>query len=272
MKLSERINSIPKKEIISAMIDELSISIAEHKKSYQKNYEKEIYLLDRIITQYYLLSLIIKKPTNAKRSSARALFSTQYLRTISNNFLVIKELFISGLHIQMQLIFRNQLEFVDNLIAFTGDDEFFDRFCTEESVKNFVFISPKPIHSEKSLKKLMKEHNSDGFEDVWKLFKNIKDFMYKELSQTTHGHVVKVALQTFGEDINDKNILSPNSAGVMNPLPITMGILRQCLNYFQITYSLIYIQLEKNSLLNAKNPLFDLTKYYFNNDDFINDE
>lgn len=271
MKTKDIWNTAPKNEIISAINDTLSNCISEHKDSHLKHYQREIDLLERIITQYLVLSVVIKKSSTTTTNNARALLSKQYLRTISNNFLVIKELFISGLHIQMQLILRTQLEFVDNLIAFTGDDEFYNRFCTEESVKNFVLITPKPVHSEKSLKKLMKEHNSEGFDEVWKLFKGIKDSMYKELSQTTHGHVIKVALQTFGEDLNNEDILTSNTAGVMNPLPITMSILRQCLNYFQITYCLIFRQLHNKKILNLKSPFFDFTKYYNDNSDFIDE-
>lgn len=263
MEIDDLLKTTPKSETISEILEYFAERIDENKESHLKLFSEELLLLDRIITQFFFLSYTIRASNGTDKFPGRFFFGRHYINTIANNFYTIKELFISGFHVQFQLMIRNQFEYVNNLIAFIGDDDFFRIFALSNEEKNNSIFTPKPIHAERAIRKLTKEYNNDGFDEFWKIFKEIMTSIYSDLSESTHGNIVRVALQSHGETENQYNDnLAPNICGVLSPLPATKSILRQSLNYFQITYRLLWIQMQKKDMFDKNSPFYDFVNHY----------
>lgn len=262
MEIDELIKTTPKSETISVILEYFAERIQENKTSHQNLFSEELLLLDRIITQYFFLANTIRDSKETDKYQSRFFFSKHYINTIANNFYTIKDLFISGFHVQFQLMIRNQFEYINNLIAFVGDDDFFKRFAMDNGEKPDSLITPKPIHAEKSIKKLIKEYNSNDFDEFWKIFKEIMTFIYNDLSESTHGNIARVSLQSLGENQNQNDFLDQNICGVQCPLPVTKTILKQSLNYFQITYRLVWVQLKNKNMFDTNSPFLDFVDFY----------
>lgn len=220
MKEKELLSDTKRKEIVDDILEYFSKRIKENKTSHLEAFADELQILDRIITQYLLLSYIIKD-SDKNKFSGRSLFSTHHINTIANNFYSIKELFISGYHIQLQIMIRSQFEFVNNVIAFIGDDEYFKRYGMYNREKKHSFITPKPNHAEKSIKRILKDLISSKykFNDFWKLYKEMMNSLYTDLSETVHGNIVKIAFQSLDENENNSEIVMQNLCGVKKPIP-----------------------------------------------------
>jgi len=260
MDVAEILKSLPKSEIIDFVIENYADRTKENENSHLDNYQEEIKVLDRIISQYFFLSYVIRDSNEKDKFPGRFFFGRHYITVIANNFYIIRELFIKGLHVQFQQFLRTQFECVNNLIAFIGDDDFFQRFATDNGKE--TLISPKPIHAEKSIKKLFKEYSDKDPENVWATFKEIMNFIYKDLSESAHGNIPRIALQSLSQKDNQVDFYTQNMCGVESPLPVTIQILRQSLNYFQITSRLVWIQIEKKDLLDKESPFLEFVDYY----------
>ena len=272
MGIKELIKNTPHSEIIKEIIELYSERIEENKISHVNSYSKEIALLDRIITQYFFMSNSVRDYNDVDKLPARFYVGKHYINTIANNFYNIKELFINGFHIQLQLLLRNQFEYVNNLIAFTGDDEFFKRFVLNDGIDSDLILTPKPTHAKKSIMKLLNKYDSQHFKEFWVIFEEMMNLMYSDLSESAHGNILRVAVQSQGQHEDGDEYLEPNSCGVKNPLPVTMKILKESLNYFQITYRIVWLQLENKDMFDKDSPFLDFVNYYNNKIDLLRDE
>jgi len=156
MDVAEILKSLPKNEIIDFVIENYTNSTKENEKYHLEKFNDELKVLARIISQYFFLQFVIRDSTDNDRFPGRFFFGRHYISVIANNFYILRELFIKGFHIQFQQFLRTQFECVNNLIAFLGDDDFFQRFATDNGSE--TLISPKPIHAEKAIKKLFNEN------------------------------------------------------------------------------------------------------------------
>jgi len=270
MDIVEILKTLPKSEIIDFVIDNYEERAKENQKSHLDKYQEEIKLLDRIISQYFFLSYVIRDSNEKDKFPGRFFFGRHYISVIANNLYIIRELFIKGFHVQFQQLLRSQFEYINNLIAFIGDDDFFKRFGTSNGKD--ILISPKPIHAEKSIQKLFKEFSNNDPENVWKIFKEIMNFIYKDLSEAAHGNIPRIALQSLSQKDSQVDFYTQNICGVESPLPVTVNMLRQSINYFQITSRLVWIQIEKKDMLDKKSPFLEFVDYYKDKFELISNE
>ncbi|MDC1285304.1 hypothetical protein N8Z33_01305 [Flavobacteriaceae bacterium] len=249
------------KDIIETISEFYEQRRAENIKSHRKEFDEEIGMLERLKVQYFLLQSIMTDKNEPEKFKGRFYFGKNYLDVIANNFKVAQDLFEQGFHLQLQLILRNQFEFVNALIAFIGDDEYFLRYGREfENSKRI--LTPKPSNTEKSLKKILKENNPNGFKGFWKDFNLIMTTIYSELSTNAHGNIPSVSLQSLEGIKGNDSVYNKNICGVEYPLSVTIKMLKQILQYFQITGSILYIYLEKKKMLDSEVPFFEFVKFH----------
>lgn len=269
MEKSERLKSFPKSEIIKEIIQYYDDKVIENRLSHEELFKKELDVIDRIIVTFFCISLVIRESTEKDKYRGRFFFGKQYVSSISDNFYMIKDLFVKGYHIQLQLLIRSQIEYVNNLISFIGDDPFFQSFCIEEN--NKYFVSPKPIHSEKALKRIFKEYNPENYsEDTWIIFKRLINSLYSDLSESTHGNIVRVVVQSLSGE--NEELIGQSICGVKVPIPATVGILKESLNYFQIATRILWIQLEKKDMIDKDSPFLDFVSFYQDKGTFMKEK
>lgn len=272
MEIKKLIENTPHKDVIKEIIELYSERTKENKISHIDTYTKEISLLDQIITQYFFMSNSVRDSNNTDKFPARFYVGKHYINTIANNFYIIRELFVNGFHIQLQLLLRNQFEYINNLIAFTGDDEFFRRFVLNDGGNSEVTLTPKPTHAKKSIMKLLNEYNNQHFKEFWTIFKEMMTLMYSDLSESAHGNILRVAVQSQGQHEDGDDYLEPNSCGVRKPLNVTIQILRESLNYFQITYRIVWLQLENKDMFDKESPFISFVNYYNDKIDLLRND
>lgn len=203
---------------------------------------------------------MFRETTLEDKYPERFFFARNYVTTIANNFHIIKELFTKGFHVQLQQIIRTQIEYLNNLIAFVGEDDFFRRFATNNG--NDFVLSPKPIHSEKTIKKLFKECFQNDPNDTWSILKNLTNALYNDLSESTHGNIARIAIQSMSKNDENTDELSQSICGAEIPLEATINILRNSLDYFQISTRILWIQIEKKNMIDYNSPFLDFVDHY----------
>lgn len=264
----ENIKDIDFKDIIESISEFYEQRCEENIESHRAEFKEEIKILERLKVQHFLLQSILTNQNEPEKLKGRYYFSKNYLDVIANTFKVAKDLFEQGFHIQLQLLLRNQFEFVNVLIAFVGDDDYFFRYgrIFKGSKK---FLTPKPSNTEKTLKKILKEnYPNDGFNEFWKNFNSIMTTIYSELSINAHGNIPSVSLQSFEgiKGVEDK--FNKPLCGVKYPLSVTKKMLKQMLQYFQITGAILYTILENKNMLDKEVPFYDFVKFHSNNFQF----
>jgi hypothetical protein len=261
----------PENEILTDLGDHYFQRFNENKSSRLKMFQDEIESLDRIVNLYFLLSgIIIKSKTDL--IPARFLVCKSYLKIVTNNFFAIKKLFISGLDIQFQIMVRTQLEYLNNLLALIGDDDFFQCYVLNKGKDDLNCITPKPINAEKSIKKILKKFYGIDYEKYFSQFVTNLNSTYKDLSESAHGNILRTLILSYGADVKRKNILKESNCGTIVPLPVFIDTLRHSINNFQVFYLLIWENLEERELLDKRNQLFDFLlklrqqiKFYIDN-------
>ena len=242
---------------ISNLFDE---KISGNKYKYINRFDKEIKMLNRLLAQYFYLSQSLKELDKADKTYRRFLLGKGYLETITNNFFTIKDLFVSGLPIQFQLILRSQIELISNLAAFIGDDDYFIRYGTDSFTSDDGYITPKTNHAIKTLKKVIGDSHGVDSKEYVDIFIGLLDKLYSELSATTHGKFVNIMLQAMGELEGEE--LEYGLFGVDMPIGNTKSLLSHSSLLFQLFFFLIKNQLEKKELLNNSSEYYDIINSY----------
>lgn len=246
-------------EIITNLYDE---KIKENIKSHNEEFEKTLQTFEHLKVLFFLFSIVITDKFESKKFKGKFYLSKNYLDVIANNFQVCKNLFEQGFHIQLQLLFRNQFEYLNTLIAFIGDEEYFYRFGGSKNNETEKLLTPKPINTEKAIKKIMQNHIPENFKEFWKEYQFIMSFIYSELSINAHGNIPSVALQSLEGIKGDDSTFNRSSCGVSYPLKVTREMIKQMFNYFKISGNILYIFLEKEKMLDNESPFFNYVEYH----------
>lgn len=244
-------------EIEKAVSSQFSKSIKKNRFNYIKTYKKEIGLLNKVLSLYFYLSQVITPSEQTDKFYRRYLLGEGYIVTIANNFFVIKELFLDGLHIQLQIMLRTQIEMINNLIAFIGDDDYYLRYGTDSHETPDGYIAPKMEQTKKAIKKVIKDSYVERSNEYIKIYIDLLDTLYKELSEATHGKFVNIKLQAMGVN-DDDELLDNGMFGVDKPIGATKNLLSHSYLLFQLSFLLIRIQLNKKGLLNRDNVFYDI--------------
>lgn len=231
-----------------------------NKRNHKANFKKEIQTLERLKTFYIVLSALLAEKSE---SSSKAFFGKNYSDVIANNFHISQTLFESGFHIQIHLLFRSQFEYLNNFIAFIGDEHFFKTYCSENIQTNLV-LTPKPIHTKKAIKNIFQNLPIKNFHTFWKDYHDLHDNLYSKLSINAHGNIPHVSLQSYEGIKGDKEKINRTLFGVNYPIENTVNMLHEMLNYFQIGGKLIYHLLLNDKLLSDDIDLSKIAEYYSN--------
>ncbi|MBK5212539.1 MAG: hypothetical protein JJE55_02615 [Flavobacteriaceae bacterium] len=265
---SNKIKAIDYDKVFKLISDYFDERKEENIKSHQEEFQGEIQMLERFKVQFFLYQDVITERNEHKDFKGRCFFAKRYLNVVANNFQVAQTLFEQGFHIQLQLIFRSQFEFINTLIAFLGDDDFFLKYGKECSDSRKV-ITPKRSNTEKSIRKIMKEYDPQNFNRFWKEYKHITEAIYSELSMNAHGNILSVSLQSMEGIKNEKWKYNITTCGVNYPLARTKMIVMQMLYYFQLMNSFLFIFLERKNLMDKRSEFYDFLEYYSKNFEVI---
>jgi len=264
MNTEKIFDELSKEKIVESIIDNFEQFQNENKSHHEQTYVTELKVFDKIIIQYLCLHLSIDHTNQSDSFQNRAFYTKHYLSTITNNFYVLRQLFLSGYHIQFQILLRSQFEFINTLICFVGDDDFFR--CYVMAKKNGdIPITPKHSNTEKCLKRLLKEYDQKAFDDIWDIYSQLLKTMHSALSEIVHGNVARIMIQGFQKN-DEENLYHSGIGGTTKPLGVTQNILIQIINYFQITFSLIDFQLQKRQLININTSFI---KFLRKNYDYV---
>lgn len=246
------------KDLIEIITNFYSEKIDENIKSHRSEFTRTFEMFEHLKVIFFLFSIVINEKFETQKFKGRCYLSKYYLDVIANNFQVSKNLFEQGFHIQLQLIFRNQFEFINTLIAYIGDEDFFKKYGGSSE----RLLTPKPINTEKTIKKIMRSHISENFNDFWKTYQTIISTIYSELSINAHGNIPSIALQSLEGVKDDDETYNRSSCGVSYPLKVTREMIKQMFNYFQISSNILFIFLEKEKMLDKENPFYNFVEYH----------
>lgn len=172
-----------------------------------------------------------------QQNEIKNVYLLSYVTAIANNFLVIRQLFVTGFHLQMEVQQRTQLEQLNNLLIVIYDDEFF-KFFTKTWVRSgedFMPHTPKDKHLAKAIKKI--EFKNPDMSSLFKqLYNDIKE-SYEEFSKSVHGNLMHILLLT--EEGSEDNLAIVRIGGRKSFLPRSVNYLSGTLDYSQIIYLLL---------------------------------
>ncbi|WP_459641457.1 hypothetical protein, partial [Flavobacterium sp. CGRL2] len=127
-----------------------------HSKITTNTFDNHLDIVEHIDNCFFKFMILSNRIRDNAKESIKELYLLAYTTSIANNFLVIKQLFATGFHFQMEIIERTQLEQLNNLLTMIYDDEFFQYF-TKTGLRNnddFIPLTPKEKHLTKALKKI----------------------------------------------------------------------------------------------------------------------
>ena len=199
------------------------------------NHLEAVNQIDECFVKFSLLAHRLKFQQNEVKN----VYLLSYLTSIANNFLVVKQLFVTGFHFQMEVLQRTQLEQLNNVLAAVNDDDFlkyFTKTWVRGSTEDFIPFSPKTTHVDKAINKI-------NFKDPEKrkIFREMYYSMketYEEFSKSAHGNLMHILLLTEeNAAINDTKIV--RLGGKVQYLPRSTNYLNAMLDYSEIIYFLL---------------------------------
>ena len=229
----------------------------------KKNHSIVIESINDLIFKFSTLSFALLEKGNFK--TKKLFYTNGYLTSISNNFLAIKSVFLSGYHFQLQNIIRSQFEQLNILISFLYDDVFFERFTKKIENKEAI-LTPKLKNSEKIIKRIFSSevNFSDKEIDFNPLFKET----YYKLSEATHGNLLRAT--THSMESNEEDSMTFALGGTNKTNNEIIEFISDINNYSQTIWILIKCKLDENNYIDgrqSKNHLKISIKPYFINYD-----
>lgn len=155
------------------LINELAELEIDNRSNHFRNNRELINALDNSIYKFHILAFALVEEDNLEK---KILFHAKgFMSSVSNNSLVIRNLFVSGFHIQVQTIMRTQFEFLNNLLSFLHDRSFFNRFSEPYDGEDLEkIITPRQVHTEKLIAKFLTEKTKK--KELWLALKKIMTY------------------------------------------------------------------------------------------------
>jgi hypothetical protein len=212
--------------------------------------------IDNCFLKFSILANRIRYDEN----STKNVYLLAYATSIANNFIIIKQLFVTGYHFQMEVIQRTQIEQLNNLLTMIYDDEFF-KFFTKTWVRNsedFLPLTPKEKHLAKAIKKI--EFKNPNFSDIFtELYDSIQE-TYEEFSKSVHGNFMHILLLTTGRNDDGDPVfvkLGDETKFLQRSIKYLIGVL----DYSQIIWLLLESKFPKaeNEDMFGNSKLLDLS-------------
>ena len=231
-----------KEELIEMFNDIEKENIAKN----EKNYNGIIESFNNVIFKFTSLSFALLEKGNVK--TKKQFYTNGYLTSIANNYLTIKNIFLSGFHFQLQNIIRSQFEQLNILISFLYDDNFFEKFTKKIENKDSIF-TPKLKNSEKIIKKIFSSEVNFSNKEL-ELFLNplFKETYYK-LSEATHGNLQRATIHSM--ESNGKDSMTFALGGTHKPNNEIIEFISDLNNYSQVIWIMVKSKLKKDNHLNG---------------------
>lgn len=184
------------------------------------------------LSLYFYLFFALKEDIKEKTPS-RLFYLRSYLVPIINNFEVIKMLYYRGFHTQIQFILRTQIEYVNTLVTFMMDEDFFRRFTAtqEQSLTRSTTITPKMVHTDRVLRKIMPK-------DLLDLYIGYRDYLYSDFSEISHGNIARLSIQSMNMN-EKKGTATAGLGGVCFTSDFTNATIDNASLYFQLAFKII---------------------------------
>jgi hypothetical protein len=238
-------------------------NVAYNKKN-MKRHSKKFEMTRHIIALYFLLFVSLKKDSGNSKNEGRLLYARFYLVSIINNFLAMKTLFETGLHIQFQIILRSQMEYINTMIAFIGDDSFFNHFCKQDKkiTTSVNTITPELRNIDKAIKRIIPKiitKNSDSFASA---FFALNGELYNYFSEVVHGNITRVSLQA---NHHRKNEIGPALGGQSRPYVYLKNKIIASNVYYQFGFQMLIKSLEEEDLIDISSSDYKRLLFYREN-------
>src|ERR1035437_6881869 len=247
--------SFDKTTCISEVLAFFKGQVNINKIQYNDNFEDTIKAMNEIMAKYFYLYFSINESNGEDNKRGRGFYLRQYLCAIINNHYGLKDFFQKGLQVQVHLLLRNQFEFINALIAFIGDD---DNYSNVSSVIDESTITPGNTKSKRALKKIFEKQGKEKFKKVWSDFENRYDFLYSNLSDTSHGNLFKVSMFSFNGDEANVDVIRPALGGGYKPMGQAINILEEALDYFDEIFIMLFAELYKKGYFNKKSDQYKI--------------
>ncbi len=239
-------------EIIDDILNQFKELETDNKINHLKTEHKTVRALDNTIYKFTSLSVCLLK--NRGNRPLRLNYVEMFLSSIVNNAIVIKNLYISGWHLQCQSIMRVQYELLNNVIAILVDVDFFQRFQKIQKLGDKeIPISPKHNDSKRVIRKFLEKEEG---KELWLTIESHMDYLYKELSRAIHSNFFHVAMLSI-DRLDDDNIY-PGIGGNKNSLPRMNNSVEQMNNYSQFLWLFIKELLLELKAFEIKDTVFEL--------------
>lgn len=225
-------------------------NIAEH----LKDNPELISALDNTIFKYSCLSYnLIKFQDTLPISINHVQF---FVTSIANNAIVIKKLFSGGWHLQCQTLMRVQYEQINIAISIICDNDFFKKYHKLQQIKKEEApYTPKQKETRNIIRKYL--INEKG-KDFWNAIESLMDFLYNELSRSTHGNFLHIAILAYSISVEEDN-LTPGIGGNRKSIPRTIYSLQEMNNYSQIMFTFLRDLIEKSNVIDFKDTDLNLS-------------
>ncbi|HET8574238.1 MAG TPA: hypothetical protein VFL76_10240 [Edaphocola sp.] len=177
---------------------------------------------------------------------------------ITNNYIVLSELLLSGKDYQAKIIFRNTIELSELCICILGDENFYNFFKKKNDVddpkymfQTLKFNTIKKI-TQKVIDAIKQLPNNNLPKEVWDEYLQIRQEFYDDTSRHTHSNFLNLMLgshvQMIETDIIDvKEMMLHNLGGIINSE--TKQNLKNVIVYDSLTYMVILILVIENHKL-----------------------
>lgn len=240
-------------ELIRDTIRQLSEIEDENIEEHLKDHPELISALENTIFKYSCLSYnLIKYQETLPIQINHVQF---FVTSIANNAIVIKKLFSGGWHLQCQTLMRTQYEQINIALSIMHDIEFFKKYHKLQQIKKEEApYTPKQKETKNIIRKyLIKEKGKD----FWKAIESLMDFLYNELSRSSHGNFLHIAMLAYSISVEEDN-LTPGIGGNKKSIPRTIYTLQEMNNYSQIMFTFLSESIKKANIIEFKDSDLNL--------------
>jgi hypothetical protein len=231
---------------------------------YKKKLKLEIDYLNFLVTKNNQFSLSLIHYFDSSKKAQRDFspdsysykvigdFSKIYI-VISNNYILLRQLFLSGFDYQARVLFRNTIELTELCIAILGDEKYYHFFKQKNSGGDFDkgFKTVKFDTTQKTTSRIIKQikdlPNNNFPKDIWISYLDMRKNYYEESSRYVHPNFWNLMLSSYVSKLDSTNYMSMNLGGIVSKR--TKVNIKEVCVFDAMSYMIILILIIENHKL-----------------------